>query len=441
LSLHKGFATLISLFAPLCATLCHFAPLHASTTFRRRSEAARSSKKLRTFAPAKPPTMRRLTLAFCLLWPLSHFSQSPIALSDSARVSLMTVAPGAFVYSTFGHSALRVSDPLNRFDRCYNYGTFDFEQPNFILKFCRGKLLYNLDVESYRSFEYGNLHDRRTAREQFLNLNQAQKQRLFDLLQENYKEENRYYKYDFFYDNCATRIRDIVQETFFHQIQFDTTALPKGATMRQLLQPYLDEQPWMDFGIDLILGLPADRRAQAADFMFLPDYVHEMFSKARIDAATPLVKGGRSVPEKPFAKAEFRPSFFDRPLWVMCFVALLGLLSMANPRTEQVFDTLFWLVLGLAGLVMALLWFATDHSATKNNLNILWAWPTHLLFFWRNHRASLENYFTAAALCAALVLIFWKWMPQEMPVAAIPLAGLVVVKGLWRRYWKREPVA
>jgi hypothetical protein len=90
---------------------------------------------------------------------------------------------------------------------------------------------------------------------------------------------------------------------------------------------------------------------------------------------------------------------------------------------------------------MALLWFATDHSATKNNLNILWAWPTHLLFFWRNRRASAENYFTAAALCAALVLIFWKWMPQEMPVAAIPLAGLVMVKGLWRRYWKRDAAA
>ncbi|MBL7807773.1 MAG: DUF4105 domain-containing protein, partial [Saprospiraceae bacterium] len=175
--------------------------------------------------------MKRLLL-FLLLLPFAGIAQT---LSDSAQISLMTVAPGEFVYSTFGHSAIRVKDPGTRFDRCYNYGTFDFEQPNFLLKFCQGKLLYNLDIESYRSFEYGNLQDRRTMQEQVLNINQEQKQRLFDLLQENYKEENRYYKYDFFYDNCATRIRDIVQETFFHQLQLDSSSLPPKATMRQLL--------------------------------------------------------------------------------------------------------------------------------------------------------------------------------------------------------------
>ncbi|MFN0037235.1 MAG: DUF4105 domain-containing protein [Saprospiraceae bacterium] len=381
--------------------------------------------------------MNRFLLAF-LAFSFFHSEGTSQTLSDSARVSLMTVVPGEFVYSTFGHSAIRVTDPITRFDRCYNYGTFEFEQPNFLLKFCRGKLLYNLDVETYRSFEYGNLQDRRPMQEQLFNMDQAQKQRLFDLLQENHKEENRYYKYDFFYDNCATRIRDILQETHFHQLQFDTSALLKDATMRQLLQPYLNDKPWLDFGIDLVLGLPADRRASTDNFMFLPDYVHDLFAKAKTGNGTPLVKGERNIPETPLRKEPFRPSPFDRPLWVMCFVALIGLLSMANPRTERVFDSLFWFVLGLAGLVIALLWFATDHSATKNNLNILWAWPTHLLFFWRNRRSGFtENYFTAAALSAALLLLFWHWMPQEMPTPALPLVALIVVKGLWRRYWKK----
>ena len=123
----------------------------------------------------------------------------------------------------------------------------------------------------------------------------------------------------------------------------------------------------------------------------------------------------------------------------MSFVAIIGLLSMANPRTEHIFDTLFWFVLGLAGLIIALLWFATDHSATKTNLNILWAWPTHLLFFWRTRRlGTTETYFTAAAMAAALLLIFWKWVPQEMPIPALPLLVLIVAKGLWRRYWKKS---
>ncbi|MBL7810518.1 MAG: DUF4105 domain-containing protein, partial [Saprospiraceae bacterium] len=246
---------------------------------------------------------------------------------------------------------------------------------------------------------------------------------------------NRYYKYDFFYDNCATRIRDIVQETFFHQLQLDSSSLPPKATMRQLLQPYIEEKPWLDFGIDLVLGLPADRRATTADFMFLPDYLHHILAKAKTGEGVALVSSERNIPETPMSKAPFKPSPLERPLWITSFVAIIGLLSMANPKTEKIFDLIFWFLLGFAGLVIALLWFATDHSATKNNLNILWAWPTHLLFFWRSRNTSLvENYFALTAIAAALLLIFWYWMPQEMPTPAIPLVALIVVKSLWKRF-------
>ncbi|MBK7937439.1 MAG: DUF4105 domain-containing protein [Lewinellaceae bacterium] len=380
----------------------------------------------------------------CLFIPVmfvagSLFSQALPTLSDSARVSLMTVAPGEFLYSTFGHSAIRVYDPQNRIDRCYNYGTFDFEQPNFILKFCRGKLLYFLDIEPYRGFEYINLHDQRGMQEQLLNLNREQKQRIFNLLQENALEQNRYYKYDFFYDNCATRVRDMVKETFYHDLVFDSTRLARGATMRQLLHPYLEKMPWTRFGIDILLGYPADRKARPEDFMFLPDHMHHMFATTKIDDKTPLVKSERRIPERPFPAPRFKAGFFGNPLLVMCLVAIIGLLSMGNPRTEHIFDMIFWFVLGVAGLLITLLWFATDHSATKTNLNILWALPTHLLVFWRTRRTEwLENYFTGAGILAALVLIFWKFIPQDMPVAAMPIAGLVVVKGLWRRYWKKD---
>jgi hypothetical protein len=374
-----------------------------------------------------------------LLIACSTTAQKHITLSDSAKISLMTVAPGEFVYSTFGHSAIRVNDPVNRFDRCFNYGTFEFEQPNFLLKFCRGKLLYNLDVEPYRSFEYGNIQDRRPMREQIFNMTKEQKQRIFDLLQENYKVENRYYKYDFFYDNCATRIRDLMDETYFQQINYDTSGLPK-ATMRDLLHQYLVTKPWTGFGIDLVLGMPADRSANAAHFMFLPDYVHDLLGKAKTVDGSKIVASEKKIPEHNLFLNEFKPTPIDRPLWVMIFVALLGLIAMANPRTERVFDTLFWLVLGVAGLIIALLWFATDHSATKNNLNILWALPTHLLYFFRNKKAEWTNfYFLTVGFLAIGVLLAWKWLPQELPIAALPLVILVVIKSLWRRYWKKEP--
>jgi len=382
-----------------------------------------------------------LTLAILLFYPIYLQAQGPLTLSDSATISLMTVAPGEFVYSTFGHSAIRVKDPAQRFDQCYNYGTFEFDQPNFLLKFCRGKLLYNLDIETTRGFEYGNLQDRRSMREQLFNLDQSQKQRLYDLLQENYKVENRYYKYDFFYDNCATRIRDILEETYFHQIQYDTASLVKGTTMRQLLRLYLVRNPWTGFGIDLILGLPADRVATADNYMFLPDYVHDLMGKARAVSGEAIVKSERNIPEPPMKPHPFNPTPLDRPLWMMSLLAIVGLLAMANPRTERIFDALFWLTLGIAGLIIFLLWFATDHSATKSNMNILWALPTHLLYFYRKRRAEWTDvYFMGVGFLAIALLVFWKWLPQELPVAAIPLVMLVVVKSLWRRYWKKEKV-
>lgn len=372
-------------------------------------------------------------VVFALLCHLLPAQVVPV-LSDSARISLMTVSPGSELYSVFGHSAVRVYDPITRINRVYNYGTFDFDQPNFYLNFCRGKLLYALDVESYRNFEYGNLHDLRWMEEQVLNLNGEQRQRIFSLLQTNALPENKDYKYDFFYDNCATRIRDLVKETFFHQITFDSSGLKPGVTMRQLLKPYLKNYPWTDFGIDLILGLAADRKALAEDYMFLPDHLRDLVGATKLDGKTPLVRAEHLIPEYKIDQPAFTPGFLDRPLWVMSFIALMGLLSMANRRTERIFDTIFWFVLGLAGLVIALLWFATEHTATKTNLNLFWALPTHLLFFWRRSKSEfVENYFTGAAILAALMLVFWAWIPQALPVAAIPLVVLVVVKGIWRR--------
>ncbi len=384
--------------------------------------------------------MKRL-LFFLLSLSLAAGAAAQPMLSDSSTISLMTVAPGEEVYSLFGHSALRVRDPLLRLDRCYNYGTFDFDQPNFLLKFCRGKLLYMLDLEPYRSFEYGNIADRRAMREQLLSLSRTERQALFNALETNALPDNRSYKYDFFYDNCATRIRDIAGAALEYRILYDSSTLTRPQTMRQLLRPYLARHPWTEFGIDLVLGRSADRVANAEDFMFLPDYVHDMFAKARIDGTVPLVKSERKVPEYSFEPQPFQSDFFSRPLWVMCVVALIGLLCMANPRNERIFDFVFWPALGLAGLIMALLWFATDHSATKTNLNMMWALPTHLLFFWRRSRTEVtEMYFVGAAILAALALLFWTFMPQEMPVAAMPLAALVVVKGMWRRWKKVDEV-
>lgn len=366
------------------------------------------------------------------------FGQNTRILSPTAIVSLMTVSPGAELYSTFGHSAIRIFDPSQNVDRIYNYGTFDFDQPNFYINFCRGKLLYVLDVERYKGFERGNAIDDRSMKEQVLELTPLQKERLFNLLEENALAQNRSYKYDFFYDNCATRIRDIVRNALYGQVQFDSTTVASKLTMRQLLRPYLVNHPWTGFGIDLVLGMPTDRVSGAENYMFLPDHLHDAFGSATLSEGVNLVGQEFNIPKVYIAGKATEQSPIT-PFISMCLVAVLGILCMFNAKSNRIFDFIFWFVLGIGGVIVFFLWFLTDHQATKNNLNLFWLLPTHLLVFWRTRKEGLwESYFLITAIIAAGLLIGMKWLPQELPIAAIPIMVLIVIKGVWRPRHQRD---
>jgi hypothetical protein len=289
-----------------------------------------------------------------------------------------------------------------------------------------------MNIERGRDFEYGNLVDKRPMQEQFLNLTLEQKTRLAALLTENMKPENRFYKYDFFFDNCSTRIRDLLRETFFYTLNYDSTTTDSKKTLRQLLNPALKPHPWTDFGIDLVLGMPADQKVTAENSMFLPVHLHDILATTKISANQNLLQSEKFIGQ-PIVETE-KSNFLDKitqPLAVMWFVFGIGLLSIWSPGFQVVFDRIFWFSLGVIGLIIAFLWFFTDHQATKSNLNIFWALPTHLLFFWRKAKSGLAEYHTIlAAILAGLVVVFWKILPQELPVAALPIALLVVAKGI-----------
>lgn len=357
----------------------------------------------------------------------------PETLSDSARFSLITVAPGEFVYSTFGHTALRLKDPAGGVDVCFNYGTFDFEQPGFVLKFCQGKLLYMLDIENYRDFEYGNLYFRRPMIEQILNLSSAQKAKLYALLRDNYRSENRFYKYDFFYDNCATRVRDILENTLGENPGYNTEKAENGITMRQLLHKYLPAKPWLGFGIDLILGVPADKTASIRDYMFLPDYLYHFLGKSTTSGGQNITVQERMIPSGGVYPPLPQHSIITAPLIATTLVSLAGFFFLFREKGRKYFDTVFWTVLGTGGIIIALLWFATDHTATKVNLNLLWMLPTHLALPFLKSSLWKTRYLYATGITAALLLAGWVWLPQQLPVEIIPVLLLITIKTLFIR--------
>ncbi len=217
-----------------------------------------------------------LSLLFTMLW--CQLTRAQVA--DSTDVYLVTCAPGNATYSIYGHTALRISIRGTDIDRVYNWGIFDFSTPNFAFRFAKGRLDYMLGSYGYDIFVNEYISEGRAVWSQTINLTTAEKEKLFALINENLKPENVRYRYDFFYDNCATRIRDILVAAASDTIIFPVKE--KQQTFRQLIDPKQKVLPWIDFGADMLLGLQADKKASVADEMFLPDYLMDNLSASVI---------------------------------------------------------------------------------------------------------------------------------------------------------------
>lgn len=376
-------------------------------------------------------------ILFLLANPLYGSTTRPtIKLSEQSKITLLTCSPGDELYSVFGHSAIRVNDPILELDWVFNYGTFNFADPNFYTNFIRGKLNYILSVADYNNFKLEYMMEERWIWEQELNITASERQYLFDSLIINYQPENRYYLYDFFFDNCATRIRDIFYEAIERDIIFDYRPLETDKSFRELLMPYLIEKPWARLGINLALGLPSDKTAAPWDYMFLPDHMMTVFEHARFQSEngtsdfTPgseIILEGNDLP---------RATFRYAPLWIFLLVLLVTVIishrNLQSKRFSWWYDRMLFGSAGLLGLLISFLWFGTDHQVTVWNLNILWAHPLHLMiiFFFseKKHMKLLKYYFMVNLSLLALLIFTWPVLPQALPWMIMPLVMAMIVR-------------
>lgn len=371
-----------------------------------------------------------------LLLLISCFCHGQLRLSDKAEISVLTMGPWqGQVFTAFGHSAFRVYDPVHRIDAAYNYGVFDFDQPNFYLNFARGNNMYMLGVMSYPHFEYSYISDNRYIHEQVLNLRPDQKQRLFEFLQWNARPENRQYLYDYFYDNCATKIPEVMLKVFGDSVIFDGSYVDTEYSFRELTDLYLGQQPWGDLGIDIGLGLPTDKIASPYEYMFLPDYVESGFAHASIfgrdGEREPLVEKTKiiyeSYPEGD-AASPFHPLLiFSVFLLITVFVSYR---DVSRGRITIYYDVFLFSVLGVLGLCLLLLWTATSHHAAAKNFNLLWALPTHLVavIAFARRPAWLQKYFLVVMVLTGLLLISWPVLPQKLHYSLIPFVIAIGIR-------------
>ena len=361
---------------------------------------------------------------------ISSLFSSAQQLSPQAKASLLTCGAGDDLYSVFGHSALRIQDPARDLDIVFNYGTFDFDAPNFYLKFARGKLDYILSISTFSNFMRGYVYEERYVYEQDLNLSQADLDELFVALQVNYLPENRAYRYDFFYDNCSTRIRDLLKKVLGDRLDYHESAIePVDKSFRDCIDEYTFNVPWGDFGIDLALGMPTDQQVSGFHLMFLPEYLKDAFDRATLEGE-PLVADARMLLDLPRRTPSFQWFTPAQLLWL--FFIVTAFLAYKR-KLPLLFDRTLFAVIGLLGIAILLLWFATDHTATANNLNILWALPTWLLLAFAPRNSAFENYVARFHMLVLIALLLsWLFLPQALHYALVPLVLVLVIRLLPR---------
>lgn len=381
--------------------------------------------------------MRRKSVTVLLLTFLAAATAAQTG-SDSCRIriGLLTCSPGTELYSTFGHSALRVTDSATGTDIVYNYGVFDFYDPQFYVKFVRGRLLYFLDREAFPDFLRNYEYEDRSVSEQVLDIDCTRKAEIQRFLSENLRPENRSYRYDFLFDNCTTRLRDLI---LGHAGPGTSTAVILEApdrTFRDHIHHYLDgnRMHWSKLGIDILLGSPLDRPMTNHEALFLPDYLERGIDSTR-SASRPLVASKHVHHSRQAPPAGGSPAIPPTALAFGAVAALMGWasLSKGNRFATGVLalgDFLLFLLAGLVGLLLVFMWTGTDHRVCSDNLNLLWAIPTHAAaaFHIRRKGRIASLYFLTTAAISVLLLLAWYFLPQRLnPALLIP-----VVLMAWR---------
>lgn len=372
------------------------------------------------------------------------------------QVYLMTIGQGANVWEKFGHNALWFVDSAAGIDVAYNWGVFDFNQPRFLQRFLTGDTRYW--VEEYPGSQLLDWYRRqnRTITLQRLNFTPDQARRAYQYSQWNAREANKYYRYDYFRDNCSTRLRDVVDLATGGALKSQTSRMIVSHTYRSESVRLVDDMPLTQFGIDLALGRPADRPLSLWDDMFIPMRMRDGIRLARVPrdgGSVPLVAAERIV----FEGTTYQERTSNPVLWLPYLIVGLVLaaeffaVGRIGSRTRAV-DVIFrvevavWaFVTGLLGLILLLAWTSTGHVFWYRNENLLLANPLALLLsvaalvsIWKPRLArgaSVASMITAALAVVALAMKALPGAGQDnLPLILLLLPPhLAIALGLWQR--------
>jgi len=377
-------------------------------------------------------------LFFLLLFSILLINSSHLKANDGPQISLLTCEAGNELYSTFGHSALRVYYPQQDKDIVFNFGLFDFSTPYFYTKFIRGKLKYMLGIQYMSDFLEQFKWEGRSVKEQRLNLTQEQTTELIDRLSFLYLPQNRYYYYSFLHKNCTSELRDLIFPLVENKtLQFKQESA--NVTYRELLNSYIDG--WAKFGINLILGSSLDKTINSYESMFLPENLYLGVASVQ-NGESPLVsndvylyKSEQNSEDSSFWKSLISPFFlFSLIFVVMLFIAVKQYRSRESKRFS-IYNNIFLTLISLLGVVISIIILITEHTELYYNYNLLWCNPLFFMVIF----SSLKGWKKTERLLSAISLVFlailqvvWAYNIQYFEPAFAPIVAALALSFIVR---------
>jgi len=368
--------------------------------------------------------MRKLCLLPLLLL-FGLFTSNQIIAQDSTKaalqISILTCAPGEDVYTAWGHTAIRIIDSSTQTDVVYNFGTFDFNTPNFLAEFVKGNLNYFLSADDFQNFIAEYQYYGRSIKEQVLILSDAEKIKWQNALQKNLEGNNRYYLYNFITDNCTTRVKD----GFY---QFATTQVPpsniKSFRTHVVEAPYQQGIPWIGLGIDLLLGAVSDQVPTDLQAGFLPDlFFDQLAAQPGHIATTQNYDFTRTTGSKPTDPIYFIVGLILVYLFVGKWNARWAVMA------AKFLDITLLFIYGLGGLLLVYMSLFSLHTACHNNYNIAWIHPLYwiaLVFYFM--KPIWAGYLGRIFFIASIGLIVVSYLlPQSFSISVYLLMGLSLV--------------
>lgn len=354
--------------------------------------------------------------------------------SEPLTVSLITCSPGPEIYELYGHEAIRVKGEGR--DSVWNFGVFDFRQPNFVYRFVKGETDYMCAGYPFEWFlpEYTERGSR--VVEQELNLTQEEARKLLGMLQVNALPENRVYRYNYVKDNCATRIWQMMERAVDDVVVYPDSV--RYGTFRNEMRAYNRNYPWYQFGIDLALGAGIDNQLTAKEEMFVPVEMERMIGGAKFSDGRPLVKATRVLNEG-VADSTLPPTPWWAGPWLWCSVAgailiIVAIWDLSRKKVTRWLYSLWFFILGIAGCVVAFLVFVSSHEATTQNLLVLWLNPLQLLMafgVWKQKRRGLPREMARFNIAMIVIMLaVWPWQGQGINPAVFPLIGATLLMAI-----------